>query len=71
MKTNRSESCRILGFIVVALLAFAHATHVQTPRFQITAFTDRGGGLSTGGPFSISGTAGQSDIGKSGNSSSL
>jgi hypothetical protein len=56
----------IIISVVVSLMALALSVPAQTPRFQITAFTDRGGGVSVGGPFSVYGTIGQSDIGQGG-----
>jgi hypothetical protein len=46
-----------LLLLVAALSASAQS------RFEITAYTEHGGGSSSGGPFTIAGTAGQSDAG--------
>jgi hypothetical protein len=66
MKTNCTMTRSIFGFIGMLLLVFAIAAQAQTPRFQISAFTDRGGGVSSGGAFTLNGSIGQSDASQSG-----
>jgi len=48
-----------------ALLLGALGTASAQERFAVTAYTDRGGGASSGGTFAVTGTAGQSDAGLS------
>src|SRR3989442_1215290 len=53
---------RFLFALVFTLLAFA--THIPAQNFAIDWFTiDGGGGVSTGGVYSVSGTIGQPDAG--------
>jgi hypothetical protein len=67
MKTNRSMSHVRFGIICTLLLALALAGQAQTPRFQINASTDRGGGVGRGGVFTLNGTLGQSEVGSATN----
>jgi hypothetical protein len=53
---------RTLACMIVAMLA-AFTAHAQPVRFQVTAYTDRGGGSSSGGTFAVTGTSGQIDAG--------
>ena len=61
MKANHSRNSLSAGAACLSLLMLTLAADAQTPRFQITAYTDRASGATTGGVFKIIGTAGQSE----------
>lgn len=54
---------RLIFPLALLNLLTALIAHAQPVRFEIIAYTDRGGGTSSGGAFALSGTIGQPDAG--------
>jgi hypothetical protein len=67
MKTKRRAAMALLALVGVLFLSVTFSAHAQSQRFQVIAFTDLGGSVSSGGAYTVSGTVGQPNVGQSSN----